>query len=114
VDFLRLLLIFLHFVGLAALLGGFLAQLAASEKQVTNGMLHGALTQLVTGAALVGVDEALDESLDHAKVGVKLVILVVILVLIFANRRRPVAPPAAYWIIGGLTTVNVAIAVFWT
>ena len=65
-DFLRLLLIFLHFIGLAALLGGFLAQLPASEKQITNGMLHGALTQLVTGAALLQNQQAKDQRARQA------------------------------------------------
>ena len=45
----------LHFVGLAALFGGFLAQMTSATKQITNGMLHGALLSLIAGIVLVGV-----------------------------------------------------------
>ena len=45
----------LHFVGLAALFGGFLAQMSAKSKVVTNGMLHGTLLSLVAGIVMVGV-----------------------------------------------------------
>lgn len=113
-EFLRHLLIFLHFVGLASLLGGFLVQLSASQRKVVPAMLHGALTQLVTGVLLVGVDEQQDVPVDNAKIGVKLVVLLVVLALVWVNRRRPTLGESAYLAVGTLTTVNVAVAVFWT
>lgn len=116
-EFLRLLLLFLHFVGLAVIIGGFLAQYAAARREPTRpatGMLHGALTQLVTGVCLVGVNQAgLDKEVDNAKVGVKLLVLLVILGLIVAGRRRPL-PTAAFTMIGVLAVVNIGVAVFWT
>jgi hypothetical protein len=113
-DFVRHLLLFLHFVGLASLLGGFLVQLSASQRRVIPAMVHGALTQLVTGLLLVGVDESLDVPVDNAKVGVKLVVLLVILALVWVNRRRASVSEAVYLAVGALTASNVAIAVFWT
>lgn len=113
-TFLRLLLIFLHLVGLASLLGGFLVQLRGPDRRVLPAMVHGALTQLVTGLALVGVDEALDVAVDNAKIGVKLLVVLVITVLVWANRRKPAIPAGLFFGIGGLTLLNTAVAVFWT
>ncbi len=119
-ESLRLVLVFLHFVGLASLLGGFLTQLSARPRHVVPAMLHGALTQLVTGVALVGVRQALHGDdparwpVDNAKWGVKLAVLAAILVLVVANRRRTTAAAGGFWLIGLLTLANVALAVFWT
>jgi hypothetical protein len=106
-------------VGLALLLGAFLVQLASPEKTVTRWMWDGALTQLVTGVAMVGMvsagllgDEEKEE-LNHAKIAVKLVIVLVIAVLAFVGKKRP-APQVGLWAaIGLLTLANVAIAVLW-
>ena len=114
-EFLQHLLLFLHFVGLASLLGGFLTQMTAIEKRAVPAMLHGALTQLVTGVALVGVDHGLpDEHVNNAKIGVKFAVLVVILVLVWRNRTRASIDKGVYFAIGGLTALNIAVAVFWT
>ena len=116
-EFVRLLLLFLHFVGLAVLIGGFLAQLPAAREggrsRPATAMLHGALTQLITGVALVGVNQALDEEVDNAKISVKLVVLLVVLALILVGRRRPIGTPV-FMSIGALAVVNVGVAVFWT
>lgn len=105
-------LVILHFVGLAALLGGFLVQMSTSPRVVNRAMVDGALTQLVTGLALVGIAEAaLDEDLNHVKIGVKLAVLLVIVVLVWANRRRAAVPTGVWAGIGGLTLANIAIAV---
>jgi uncharacterized transporter YbjL len=116
----RLVLVFLHLVGMASLLGGFLAQLSARPRRIVAAMLHGALLQLVTGVALVGVrqslhgDDAARWPVDNTKWGVKLAVLLAILVLVVANRRRAVAAPGGFWLIGLLTLGNLALAVFWT
>ena len=115
----RLLLVFLHFLGLASLLGGYLTQLASPKKRVVPAMVHGALTQLVTGVALVGVrqalhfDDAAEWPIDNAKWGIKLAVLVVVLSLVWVNRRKPQLPLGTFHGIGVLTSANVAVAVFW-
>ncbi|MBK3591715.1 hypothetical protein JHN60_05295, partial [Streptomyces sp. MBT51] len=51
----------LHIIGIAALLGGFLTQMkamGAGTARFVPAMLHGALTMLVTGVALVGLNQA--------------------------------------------------------
>ena len=112
-DFLEKLLLVLHFVGLASLLGGFLVQIRASTRVVNSAMFHGVLTQLVTGVLLVGVLQADDDPVNNAKVGVKLLIALVIAVIIIVNRKRPSISTGVWGTIGGLTLANVVIAVFW-
>ena len=115
-EFVYNLLVVLHFVGLASLLGGFLVQMKSPDKGVNPAMLHGALTQLVTGVLLVGIASAglvSGEEVDHAKIAVKLVIVLIITALAIVGRRR-VPPQVGLWgAIGALTLVNVVIAVFW-
>ena len=118
-EFLFHLIVVLHFVGLALLLGAFLVQVKDPNKTVTRWMWDGALTQLLTGLIMVGMisggllgDEEKDE-LDNAKIGVKLVIVLVIAVLAFVGKKKP-APQVGLWAtIGLLTLANVVIAVFW-
>jgi hypothetical protein len=113
-TFLLNVLLVLHFVGLASLLGGFMVQMAHPPRVVNNAMLHGALTQLVTGVLLVAVISNQDpDKVNHAKIGVKLVILLVILALILVNRKKPSISTGVWGAIGGLTLANIVIAVFW-
>ncbi len=114
------LLVILHFLGLASLIGGFLVQISTSPRVVNNAMLHGALTQLVTGVLLVGMRYPLHNSdpeqwalPDNAKIGVKFVILLVVLGLILANRKKDAISNAVWAAIGGLAIANVVIAVLW-
>lgn len=120
-EFIYNVLVVLHFIGLASLIGGFLVQISTSPRVVNNAMFHGALTQLVTGVLLVGLAYPLHERNpleyelpDNAKIGVKFVILLVILGLILANRKKPEISNAVWGLIGGLSIVNVVIAVMWT
>lgn len=108
------IVLILHFIGLASLLGGFLAQMRAGDKGVNPAMLHGAILQLVTGVILVGLASsgAVSETLNNAVVTIKLLVVVVILILAIVGRRRQATPQPALWgIIGGLTLLNIVIAV---
>jgi len=112
-------LLVLHFIGLASLLGGFLVQVKDETKVINMAMFHGVLTQLVTGIALVGLAypihaaDPAEPLPDNAKFGVKLVILLVILGLVLANRAKASISTAVWGAIGGLTVMNIVIAVFW-
>lgn len=118
-EFLFHVLVVLHFVGLAAALGGFLAQLRDPERGVSTLMLHGALTQWVTGVAMMvmlmteaiapGIFEEIQRKLE-----VKLLVATVIAVIALLGRRKKVTDGRIYWLlIGILEIVNVLIAVFW-
>ena len=112
-DLLRDILLFLHLIGMASLFGGLFVQVKADPRVVNNAMLHGILTQLVTGLLLVGVIEGLDEEVDNLKIGVKLLVAVVVAVLVVANRKKPSLPTGLYLGLLGLTVLNVGVAVFW-
>jgi len=114
----------LHLVGFAALFGGFLAQLGAQAKSITNGMLHGALLSLVAGVVLVGVRYPLNDRdavayplYDNGKISVKLLILFVILILGYTSKKRSKdsgqGDTAAWATVGLLTFTNIVISVFW-
>ncbi|MEV5598264.1 hypothetical protein [Streptomyces sp. NPDC052496] len=107
----------LHIIGIASLLGGFLTQMkpmSAGTARFTPAMLHGALTMLVTGIALVGLNQAQDHTLDNVKLGVKLAVLVVILGLVYVKRDEEKVEKPLFLAVGVLTVVNIFIALLWT
>lgn len=111
------LLVIGHLLGMAAIVGSWLMVVRAPR--VVPGMVHGALLQLVTGLAMVGLRESKayveDETLDHAKIGVKLLIALVVAVLAWVYRNRESSPKVARiaHVVGGLAVLNVVIAVLW-
>ncbi|MFD6424279.1 hypothetical protein [Streptomyces sp. NPDC060198] len=107
----------LHIIGIASLLGGFLTQMKAmgtGTARFSPAMLHGALTMLVTGIALVGFHQADDNPVNNVKIGIKLLILVVILALIYLKRDEEKVSKGAFAAVGGLTLANIFIATLWT
>jgi len=119
-QILATVLVILHFIGLSFLLGSFLVQvkdIAKGKGRVLRGMIDGSLLQLITGLALTGIYSAgliEGEEVNNAKIAVKLVVLLVIVALVFIFRKREVAPSWVLWAIGGLTVLNVVLAVAWT
>jgi hypothetical protein len=112
-ETLRLVLLFVHILGYAALLGGLLVQVRDETKAVNPLMRDGSGTAFLAGLLLVGVLESLG-SPDHAKIGVKFAIGLVILVLVMANLRKPSIPQGLYLGLLVLTVANIAVAVFWS
>lgn len=107
----------LHIIGIASLLGGFLTQMramSAGTARFIPAMLHGALTMLVTGVALVGLNQADDQAVNNIKIGVKLALLVVILALVYVKRDDEKVEKGAFAAVGGLTVANIFIATLWT
>ena len=118
---LKSFLVVLHLVGLSALLGGFLVQikaLRAKTAEILPAIVHGAWTAFVTGLLLVGVREwelALDGGydLDHSKIAIKSVVALNVLVLVMLNRKKKPVSGSVLGTSGGLTFLNVVLAVFW-
>ncbi|MDT0476988.1 hypothetical protein RM863_33195 [Streptomyces sp. DSM 41014] len=116
-DVLIHLFVALHIVGIAALLGGFLTQLKAmgrGDARFVPAMLHGALTMLVTGAVLVGLNQADDHPVNNIKIGLKLALLVVVLGLVYVKRDDEKVDRNLFGLVGLCTTANIFIAVLWT
>lgn len=113
-EILRLVLLFLHVLGFAALFGGLVVQARNSEKSVNAAMRDGVGTAFLAGLLLVGVLESGDEPVNHAKIGVKFAIGLVLLVLVMANARKPTIPQGLWAGLLLLSVANIAVAIFWS
>lgn len=115
-EILKNVVLALHIIGIAALLGGMLFQVPAIRTRkavVLPAMMHGAWTMLVTGVLLVGLQYPLGNDVNNLKVSIKLAVLVVIIVIALVNRKRE---QLATWVlpaIGALTVVNILLATVW-
>lgn len=118
-DILHSFLVVGHMIGLAVIVGPFLVQMRKNGDFAVLAVFGGAITQLVTGLALVGLAEMGDADLNYAKIGTKLVIAVVIFVAALMGwlRTREGANDRSikpfFHAAGGLALVNVVLAVFW-
>jgi hypothetical protein len=115
-EIVRLVLLAVHVLGLAAIVGAFFVQMRANDGFATGVVLAGAITQLVTGLALVGVRQASDLGVNNIKIAVKLGIAVVVLVaaiVAHVQSRRGGKVKPAFHAAGGLAVVNVLVAVLW-
>lgn len=112
-ELLRHVLLVVHMLGFAALLGGLLVQARSPEKAVNALMRDGAGTVFVAGLLLVGVIEADDGSVDNAKIAVKGAIGLVVLVLVMANLRKERIASGLWALLLILTVANICVAVFW-
>ena len=113
-DTLRLILLILHILGFAALIGGLLAQAGDDEKRVNGAMRDGTGTAFLAGLALVGVLEAGDSEVNNAKIGVKFAIGLVLLVLVMVNTRKDSIPKGLWAGLIVLAVAEVCVAVLWS
>ena len=114
-DFLKYLLIFLHILGAAAVVGGWFATF--KKPTVLPIQLWGAIAQLVTGLALVGLAGANHDPLNYVKITVKLVIAILVVVPAIMGYRKarkgePVSTGLAH-AVGGMALINVGVATLW-
>ncbi|BDZ59118.1 MULTISPECIES: hypothetical protein [Barrientosiimonas] len=111
------ILVIVHLLGMAALVGGWFA--VAASPRVSALMTWGARAQLLSGVVLVGLGEsasALDKVLDHNKVGLKLLIAVAVLACAEMGRGRQQRGGRAVGLAnaaGYLAVLNVIVAVGW-
>ncbi len=120
-DFLYNVVVVLHFVGWAIVLGGYLASMRSPG--LYRGVFHGAATALVAGIVMMGLieSETAGPTPPDGKLMVKFGIALVITVLAFLARRQGrkadngtgAVAPALKHAIGALVLVNIVVAVFW-
>jgi len=111
-DAAQLALVFIHLVGMAAIVGGYFAGIRSVPTRLSAGMVHGTLLQLVSGVLLLGLAEMGTEPVNHAKFGIKIAVTVVLLLISWPRRRDQEIPASTYHAVGILALTNVAIAVF--
>lgn len=109
------LLLVLHLIGWAMVLGGVLVNM--KKPAVPAGALHGILTALVTGILMTGILSAglAGSPPNTIKIAVKLVVALIVTALIIVGIRQPSKVTTGYLGgIAGLVVVNVGVAVLWS
>jgi hypothetical protein len=92
-EILREILLTLHLVGMAIIVGGYFSVIRSPK--VLSGMLHASYLQLITGLLLVGIAEMGDGDVNHVKIGIKLVVAIIVTVFAFIGNRKQKAFTAA-------------------
>lgn len=115
-EILKNVVLAIHIIGVASLLGGALVQIPAIRQgtaRIIPAIQHGAWTMLVTGVLLVGLQYPLGHEVNNAKIAVKLAVLVAILIITLVNRKRETLAGWVVPVLGGLTVANIVIATVW-
>lgn len=107
------LLVLLHLVGFAALLGGLLVQLRDSEPDVNGAMLHGVWLSLATGAGLVGLLLVDQQRLPYASLSVKMGLTLLLVLLVSKNRKYRSIPRGLWGLLCVLTLLTLGVSVLW-
>lgn len=114
-EILREILLALHLIGMAIIVGGYFTVIRFPK--VAPGMLHGAYLQLITGLLLLVIAEMGDDPVNHMKMGIKLLIAILVTVFAFIGNKKqkafaagstadgaPAAGPAGATTDGAVTT----------
>lgn len=110
------ILLFLHIVGAAMIVGYWIATLR--QPTVHARQRDGAFLQLLTGIAMMGILPMLpDANPNYFKLGIKFAIGLAVAVLAVIGSRKvkkgePVSTGLAHSV-GGLALINIAIATIW-
>ena len=115
-EILRNVLLVLHIVGFAGIVGGVLMQMPKVKEgtaKINGAIMHSSWLMLATGLALVGMLYTRDLEPNNAKIGAKTLVLVVIVVLALVNKRKPSVGAGVLGAIAGLSVLNVILAVMW-
>jgi hypothetical protein len=114
VEALRLVLLYVHLIGFALLLGGTITQLLSGPLRINKAMLWGAVVQLLSGIGLAApLRGGGDAEPSPIKLLVKLIIAILIFIMVFASRKRASVNRGHFIGIAVLTLANAAVAVFW-
>ena len=113
-EALRLILLFIHLVGFALLLGGAIAQFLTGKFRINPAVLWGSVIQLLSGLALAApLRGGGDAEPSPIKLGVKLLLAILIFIMVFVPRKREAVNKGHFIGIIMLTLANAAVAVFW-
>jgi len=107
----KIIFLLVHVASVLAMLVLLLMQTSKAEKFLPKGFMHAALTALVAGFALIGIDSALNDEISHMKIGIKFLVLIVIMLLGYMNQSKTKLSNLVWGTMLGLTVFNVFIAV---
>ncbi len=113
-EILRQILLYLHLIGFASLLGGAIAQYLTGRLRINSAMLAGAGIQVVTGLALAApLRGGGSHEPSRVALAVTLVIALAILAMTFFSRKRDKVHRGHFLSVVALALGNAAIGVFW-
>lgn len=107
------LLVLVHLVAFASLLGGALVQLRSREPDVNAAMLHGAWASLASGVALWVLAAPSHVPVALGAMIVKTLVGVVVTLLVVSNRRFSSVPRGLLRLITLMVVAEAAVAVLW-
>ena len=108
------LVVVFHFLGLAAIIGGWIARRYGAD--AWSPLVWGARLQIITGLLLVGLHEMGDGELNHMKIGVKLLVAIAVAAcaeIAAAKAKKGELKPALVDAAAGLTVLNIMVAALW-
>lgn len=112
-DILHSILVAVHIVSAAAIVGGWFAHFR--NPTVTTSQWWGSVGMIVSGVVLFGL--AMSGEPNHMKLGVKFLFGVIVFVAALIGRRKSnrgeVVPTGLAHAVGGLGLVNILVAVLW-
>ena len=107
----KIIFLLVHVASVLGMLVLLLMQTSKTDKVLPKGFMHAALTALVAGFSLIGIDSALNDEISHLKVGIKFLVLIVIMLLGYMNQSKTKLSNLVWGTMLGLTVFNVFIAV---
>lgn len=107
------IVVLVHLVGFAALLGGILVQVRAPEPEVNGSMLWGGWLELGSGALLVVLALVAGDDVAWGPVAVKTGTTLFLVLLLVRNRRFLSVPRGLWALMGALTLLSTALSVLW-
>ena len=107
------IVVLVHLVGFAALLGGILVQARAHDPEVNATMLWGGWAELGSGVVLVTLALTSGDGVAWGPVAVKTAVTLFLVLLLVRNRRFLSVPRGLYLLIGLLTLLSTALSVLW-
>ena len=112
-EILGQVLVLVHLIGFASLLGGVLVQTREPHPEVNGAMLWGAWIELVSGAGLVALQVVGHQPLHYAPLALKLGVTLFLVLVVAKNRKFQSIPRGLWVIIGAGTLINAGLAVLW-
>jgi hypothetical protein len=107
------IVVLVHLVGFAALLGGILVQARVPEPEVSATMLWGGCVELGSGVLLVVLALVAGDVVGWVPVAVKTGVTLFLVLLLARNRRFLSVPRGLLSLMGLLTLLNAALSLPW-
>jgi hypothetical protein len=112
-EIIRYILLYVHLIGFALLLGGAVTQWLTGRLRINSAMVIGVWTQLITGVALSAPLRGEGHEPPVAKLIVKAVLALLIFGAVFPLRKRDEISRGHFLGIIGMVLLTAGVAVFW-